>query len=317
MKCMKIGILPLAVVVGGAVVGSAADKVTVASTSDVAVTNVVPLLWVGVSTIPSSYFVNPSNVSPASIIIVDTDGSGKISGVVNLIKTWTTGGTRHQPVLTNAVSSWIGSVKGKVTASQMGYPTIQMTIQAQGYSAPATGVLVINSQQYSAVPSKVKIQFKSTAPAIPVVPNPGPSDFVVEGSNKINFNPGTTTDYCECNTFYEPAELYVEQNIAKEIGFRVIVYGHKVDVIAQDTTNRDIGGLSGAGGQGSVNSQGAFSVNLKGLNGNSHLQLKGQLAALAYLTPSDTVTTISAVTEKGKIQGQAVNGQGYFGRFNP
>lgn len=313
---MKISLLPFAILVGGAVVGSAADKVIVASTSDVAVTNVAPLLWVGVFTIPASPFVNPSNVSPESIIIVDTDGSGKISGVVNLIKTWTTGGTDHEPVVVNAVSSWIGSVKGKVTASQMGYPTIQMTIQAQGYSAPATGMLVINSQQYTAVPSKVKIQFKSTTPAIPVVPHPSRFDFIVEGTSKINFNPGTTTDSCGCNTFYEPAELYVEQNIVKEIGFRVIAYGHKLAVIAQDTTNSFIGSLYGASGQGNVNSQGAFSDNLKGLSGNSNLQLKGQLAALAYLTPSDTVTTISTVTENGKIQGQAVNGQGYFGRFN-
>jgi hypothetical protein len=313
---MKISLLSFAVLVGGVVIGSASDKVIVASTSDVAVTNVVPLLWVGVSTIPSSYFVNPDNVSPASIIIVDTDGSGKISGAVNLIKTWTTGGKDHTPVVVNAVSSWIGSVKGKVTASQMGYPIIQMTIQAQGYSAPATGVLVINSQQYNAVPSKVKIQFKSSRPAIPVVPNPGPYDFVVQGNNKINFDPGTGESSCGCNTFYEPAELYVEQNIVREIGFRLITYGHKLAVIAQDTSNSYIGSLYGASGTGNVNSQGAFSVNLKGLGGNSNLQLKGQLAALAYLTPSDTVTTISTVTEKGKIQGQTVYGQGFFKGFS-
>lgn len=315
MKSTKISILALAVLLGEAVVGHAADKVTVASTSDVAVTNAVPLLWVGVSTIPSSPFVNPSNVSPASIIVVNTDGSGKISGVVNLIKTWTTGGIGQEPMVTNAVSSWIGSVKGKVTASQMGYPTVQITIQAQGYSAPATGVLIINTQEYTAVPSKVKIEFKSTTPAIPVVPNPGPSDFVVTGSSKIHFDPGTSGSSCACNTFYEPAQLYVEQNIVREIGFRVIAYGHKLAVIAQDTTNSFIGSLEGASGQGSVNSQGAFSVNLKPLSGNSNLQLKGQLAALAYLTPSNTVTTISTVTEKGKIQGQAVNGQGFFNRF--
>jgi hypothetical protein len=163
----------------------------------------------------------------------------------------------------------------------------------------------------------VKIQFKSTQPAKPVVPNPGPGDFVAEGSSKINFNPGTTTDSCGCNTFYEPAQLHVEQNIVKEIGFRVVAYGNKLSVIAQNTANSNLGSLNGASGTGNVNSQGGFSLNLKGLTGNSNLQLKGQLAALAYLTSSGTVTTINTVTEKGKIQGQAVEGQGFFNRFNP
>jgi hypothetical protein len=317
MNGVKISLLSVAVLLGGTVAGPAAERVIVASTSDIAVTNVVPLLWVGVSTIPGSYFANPDNVSTNSIIFVNTDESGKISGVVNLIKTWTTGGTDHQPVVVNAVSSWMGSVKGKVTASQMGYPVIQMTIKAQGYSAPATGVLAVNSQQFSAVPSSVKIQFKSSTPAMPIVSNPSRFDFVVEGTSKINFNPGTTTDSCACNTFYEPAELFVEQNVVREIGLRVVNFGNKLGVIALDTTSSFIGSLFGASGQGSVNSQGAFSVNLKGLSGNSNLQLKGQLAALAYLTTSDTITTINTVTEKGKIQGQAVNGQGFFNRFSP
>ena len=310
---MKSSILALTVLTAGAVVSAAANQVFVANTSDIAVTNLAPLLWVGVTTLPSSPFVNPDNVSPASLIIVDTDGSGKISGVVNLIKNWTTGGTGTEPLVVNAVSSWIGTVKGKVTASQMGYPVIQMTIQAQGYSAPAATVVVINSQQASAVPSKVKIQFNSTTPAIPVVPKPSRFDFVVKGNSKINFNPSTGQS-CECNTFYEPAELFVEQNIVREIGFRVAAFGNKLGMIAQDTTNSFIGSLYGAAGQGNVNSQGAFSVNIKGLSGNSNLQLKGQLAA--YLTPSNSVRTISTVTEKGKIQGQAVNGRGYFKGFN-
>ena len=91
MKKIKVSILALSVLVGGAVFASAAEKLIVASTSDITVTNVAPLLWIDLTgdAIPQSPFINTTNVSPASIILVDNDSKGKIFGVVNIIQDFT------------------------------------------------------------------------------------------------------------------------------------------------------------------------------------------------------------------------------------
>ena len=49
MKKIKVSILALSVLVGGAVFASAAEKVIVASTDNITVTNVAPLIWVSVN----------------------------------------------------------------------------------------------------------------------------------------------------------------------------------------------------------------------------------------------------------------------------
>jgi hypothetical protein len=305
MKKMKVSILALSVLVGGAVFASAADKPIVAGTANVAVTNVAPLLWVEtMGQIPHSPFVNTTNLNPQSIVIVDTDGSGKISGLVNLIKDWKQdNGTNPATFL--AQSSWIGTVKGSVKASKMGQPTVQMTIQANGYTSPTTNLLLVNNQRAQAGNSSLNINFKSTTAAVPINTN-NLNLCRVAGSSKIQFKPGVTVIQSS-KSLTETATLDVYQNIEKELDMRVVSYGSKFGIIFQDLF-----------GTGSSNSKGAFNVNLKGGSGGSNLQLKGQLAAIAYISGGATniITTISTVEEKGKVQGQTVNGQGVFKQFN-
>lgn len=62
MKNTKISLSSFAVLVEGPIIGYASDKVVVASTADVAVTNAVPLLWVD----GGGAKVNPCRSSGAS-----------------------------------------------------------------------------------------------------------------------------------------------------------------------------------------------------------------------------------------------------------
>jgi len=305
MKKMKVSILALSVLVGGAVFASAADKVIVASTSDVAITNVAPLVWSDISELPSSPFTSNTVDTANSIVFVSTDSSGKIEGVVNLIKNWTTGGTNPTYV---AQSSLFGSVKGKVSASKMAQPTTQMTIKASGYSAPSTNLILINNQQASAHAATLSVNFSSKNPALPTVTNAAPSQYAIAGTSKIQFKPGLAIIGTPTKAWTETAVLPVYQNKVSTLDCRAVVYGTKLGVIEWNNI--------GAAGEGNLNKNGQFNVTLKS-GGSSSLQLKGQVAALSYRTENATnsITTISTVTEKGKMQGQAVEAQGYWARF--
>ena len=80
MKKIKVSILALSVLVGGAVFASAANKAIIVGTSNVEVTNVAPIVFSTVSELPASPFVNKTNLNSSSIVIVSTDEKGKISG---------------------------------------------------------------------------------------------------------------------------------------------------------------------------------------------------------------------------------------------
>jgi hypothetical protein len=304
MKKIKVSILALSVLVGGAVFASAANKAIVASTSDVTVTNVAPLVWADISDLPSSPFTS-NNLDNSSIIFVSTDSSGKIEGVVNFIKNWTTGGTNPTFV---AQSSLFGSVKGKISASKMAQPTTQMTIKASGYTAPSTNLIFINNQQVNAGASTLNVNFSSKNPALPTVTNAASYQYAIAGTSKIQFKSGIAAVSPSTKSFTETAVLPVYENKASTFDFRAVVYGTKLGLIEWNYLD--------AAGEGSLNKNGQFNVNMKGL-GSSSVQLKGQVAALSYISESatNTITTISTVTEKGKIQGQAVEGQGYWARF--
>ena len=309
MKKIKVSILALSVLVGGAVFASAADKLIVASTVDVVVTNVAPLVWVDVSAFPNSLFLNSTNMSEESTGFVTTDDKGKIIGFANAIKNWTK--VEGSNTVVYAQSSWIGSIKGSVKASKMGQPTIQMTFKGNGYSSPTTNTFVINSQNSSAGNASLNINFKSTSVPVRLFTNDfSPFSAKVVGTSKISFKPGITVIQSS-KTISESADLDVDLYSEKNIDARVVAYGTKFGVIA-DVGNQTLFGT----GSGNKNNQ--FNVNLKGADGGSSLSLKGQLASAAIITPGATnqVVTISTMEEKGKIQGQAVSGNGFFSRFN-
>ena len=307
MKKMKVSILALSVLVGGAVFASAATKYIVASTSDIVVTNVAPLVWSDVGDLPSSPFLT-NNWDSSSIVMVGTDSSGKIGGVVNLIRNWTTGGTNPTYL---GQSSLFGSVKGKISASKMALPTTQISLKASGYTAASTNVLFINKQYINAGNASLSVNFSSKNPALPTVTNAFPAawQYAIVGTSKVQFNSGIVSIFPSTKAWTEVAVLPVYLNKVQELDCRVGVYGNKLAVIEQ--------GSIGAAGEGNVNKNGQFTVSLKtGFSGES-LQLKGQVDAITYITEgaTNTVTTISATNEKGKMQGQAVTGQGYWGRI--
>jgi hypothetical protein len=303
MKKIKV-ILALSVLVGGAVLASAKSSSTlVASTADITVTNVAPLVWIEtMNAIPQSPFINTTNLSDASIIIVDNDSKGKIFGVVNVVQDFTQG--TNNSIF--AESSWIGNVSGSIKASKMGQPTVQMTIKANGYSSPTTNTLIVAKQSSSAGNASVNINFKSTSAAVPNSTNAffGYTAAKVAGTSKISFKPGITAVQ-EKKNVTETATLDVWLYNEKELGLRVVSFGSKFGVIMQDLF-----------GTGSVNSKNQFTVNLKNGGGDS-LQLKGQVAAAVIVNGDGTnnIVTISQMDEKGKVSGQAVEGKGFFSKF--
>lgn len=304
MKKIKVSLLALSVLVGGAVLASAAksDKSFVASTADITITNVAPITFIDVfNEIPESPFVNTTNLSPASIIIVDTDSKGKIYGVVNVIKEWTTTGTNASVY---AETSWVGDVKGSVKASKMGQPTVQMTIKANGYSSPTTNTFVINKSSSLAGNASLNLNFKSSGVPVLVNTNSPSGDAKLAGTSKISFKPGITAIQSS-KTVSEPAVLTVSLNSEKQLPLRIVSYGSKFGVILGDLF-----------GTGSVNSKNQFTVNMKNGGGDS-LQLKGTVASAIIINGGETnsVVTFSQVNEKGKISGQAVEGQGFFSSF--
>jgi len=298
----------LSVLVGGAVFASAADKPIIASTSDIEVTNVAPLVWTDVVEIPKSAFLNNSNVTyfPG---FVTTDAKGKIIGVANIIKNWTIPDGTNAPK-TVAQSSWVTDVKGTVKASKMGQPTIQMNLKGNGYSAPNTNLLVINGETAVAGASTLSLNFKSTAIPVPVRTN-GVVVYGVVGNYKGSAKTGITAiNNNKPIKIDEAAAMEVDRNSVQDLSMRVVRYGSKLNVIAG-------GGDGGLWGSGNVNSKNQFTVNLKDGGLGSSLQLKGQLAALVWVTEgaTNTVSSISTMSQKGKIDGQAVEGNGIFSRF--
>jgi hypothetical protein len=301
MKKIKVSILALSVLVGGAVFASAAEKAIVVSTANIVVTNIAPLVWVDVNDFPTSVFLNTTNLNEDSVGWVDTDSKGKIYGVFNLIKDWTK--VEGSNTVLYAQSSWIGTASGSVKASKMGQPTIQMTMKANGYTSPTTNTLIINKQNSSGGNASMNVNFKSTS--APVAVNTNDNTWKVVGTSKINFKPGITLVQTS-KTITEAADLKVRKYSEKELPMRIVSYGTKFGVLMQDLF-----------GTGSANSKGGFSVNLKEGSGGSTLNLKGQLAAATIINSSGTnqVITFSQVDEKGKIQGQAVEGKGIFSSF--
>ena len=87
---------------------------------------------------------------------------------------------------------------------------------------------------------------------------------------------------------------------------RLVNFGSRFGVIAGDMF-----------GTGSVNSNNRFTVNLKNGNGGSNIQLKGTVASFSFIGGGTTnqITVLSTVEEKGRVEGQAVAGNGVFKAF--
>lgn len=291
MKKIKVSILALSVLVGGAVFASAASSALLGSTSDVSLTNAVPLIWSDVFTLPTSVLLNPNQGVSFEAMTVATDEGGKIAGAGNIIK-------RYYDANTNvvAISSWYTTVKGNINASQMGVPTVKLTIKGQGYLAPGTNTtIIVPGQNSDAFPGKFNLNF--TANKTAAISNN--FAYHILGNLKGSITPATKGAKSE--KVDQAADLVVDRNAMDTLDMRVIVSGNKFAAILLNTD---------ATGQASVKN-GKYTLNLKPISGgSSKLQLKGDLVAVTS-SPFTNITTISTADVTGKIQGQAVKSTGF------
>jgi hypothetical protein len=298
MKKMKVSILALSVLVGGAVFASAANNsLTIANTADISLTNAVPLVWSDVYRIPTSVFLANTNSQFSGV--VDTDSGGKISGVGNLIKS-------YYDASGNLIgrSSFYTTVKGKISASKMAQPTVQMTLKGEGYTAPAVSnaLVIIDKQTASAFPGKLNLTFNAKN-TVAVSNN---FEYHILGTLKGTVQPGLAAVNSKTIKIDETAaDLVVNRNSMGTLDMRVLLYGTKFAAILWNTD---------ASGQGNINkNNGQYTLNLKSASGgSSSLKAKGTIVAVASPgSTNSTISTINTADITGKIDGQAVQSTGY------
>lgn len=312
MKQIKVSILALSVLVGGAVFASAASIAILGSTTEVVLTNApAPLIWYSVEDeLPTSALLNPERGVRFEATVVDTDDGGKVSGAGNIIKRYY-GNTADTNAVT-AISSWYTTVKGSIKASQMGVATIQMTLKGEGYLAPGTNTtVVVPGDNVDAFPGKFNLNFKADKKvALPISTNEsGRVTYAVVGNLKGTITPAVKGAKQE--KIDQTATLVVDRTAMATISMRVIVSGSKFAAIA---TNEEI---EGGTGTAKIDKNGKYTLNLKPVSGgSSKLTLKGQIAAVTQ-PPFTNITTISTADVTGKLQGQAVTGKAVFSKFVP
>jgi hypothetical protein len=321
MKKIKVSILALSVLVGGAVLASAAkSSVTVGATSLVEITNATPLVYLSVGTLPTGGIFDKTNTQFVAAA-VDTDGSGKISGVANL-QNFTF--ASNSP---SAIATFYVTAKGKVSASKMGQASIQISLKGSlGYSASDTNLTTVRSRNNSvANGGTLNLQFKTAKPAVLVAvsTNEGFVTYAALGtlSGTIKYaskSIGTTT------LKNVPASVIVGVEKITGYDMQVVSFGKKFAAIVANTLMdysvfSNTGGIDGATGTGNVNNNNQFNLTLKSpAGGNSSLKWKGSVA-LKDLNIGGTNTvpseTIGAANITGKIAGQAVEGVATWSRF--
>jgi hypothetical protein len=301
MKKIKVSILALSVLVGGAVFASAADTAILGSTTDVALTNApAPLIWYGVYDLPTSALLDPEKGVSFEASVVDTDDGGKIAGVGNIVKRYY-GNTADTNAVT-AISSWYTTVKGNINASTMATPTVKVTLKGDGYLAPGTNTtVVVPGNNVDAFPGKFSLTFTANkTKAVPVSTNGNLVTYAVLGNLKGTITPATKGAKQE--KIDQAAKLVVERNSMETVYMRVIVSGSKFAAILWNTD---------ATGTGKIDKNNKYSLTLKPVSGgSSNLKLTGQISAVTQ-TPFTNITTINTADIKGKIQGQAVQSTGY------
>lgn len=279
---------------------AAKDSSIIGATSDVALTNVVPLVWYGVYDAPTSGLL--TNLSVGNGAFIDTDSKGKISGVANIVKSYTgtTGTNTNSTVI--AISSWYTTIKGKISASKMAQANVSMSIKGDGYAAPDTNLfLLLPSQKADAFPGKLSVNF--TAKNATAISNN--FAYHILGNLKGSVTPAVKGAKAE--KIDQVADLVVNREAMDEIDLRVVVSGSKFAAIAFNNE------IYGATGTGKIGKGGTYTLNLKDPSGGgSSLQLKGTTAAIVEPgNTNNTVTTVNTADVKGKIQGQAVEGTAF------
>jgi hypothetical protein len=274
----------MSVLVGGAVLASAATATLIGVTTDVTLANAAaPLVWSDVYQLPtgSPLLTNGWDLTSSSIY---TDNSGKIWGVGNILKTYYDA-TGTNPI---AVSSWYMTVKGTITASTMDVPTVKMTITGSGYIAPGTNaVLVVPGSSASTFPGKLSLTFSS---------NTKPVDGIITGTLKGSITPASKN--AKTTQVNETAYLTVDHISISSVAERIIASGNQFNAIS-------FFGGTATTGTGTVNpNTGAYKLTLAPLaGGGSSITATGKVGALIS---AGGIVTVNTADITGKIEGQAV-----------
>jgi len=320
MKKLKISLLTMAVVAGGAIGASAATaKTTEGDTFQVNLSfpSNAPLSLISVSDIPQSASVDLTTNASTRFLAVDTDGSGKIEGAGLLeltygVTTVTTNADTNLPpditITPSGFSDYIIDVGGKISTKNNN-PNVQESIKGKGYSTTSSNLASIVNPGSAA--SSLSVTFTGNSAV-------ATSNSVIAGRLKGSIKPGKVPGVAggtgKSVKVDETATLPVDQITIDTIPIQVVAFGGKFDAVALIGGGEDSAGAPFRGSGSSSSSNNKFNASFKGLGSSargSSFKLTGSTAPVAIITDgTNTVTFVSAGELKGKILGQSVDVKG-------
>ncbi len=288
MKNTKVSLTVWSVLVGGMLAASAATTTYHAYTLTLNYTNVNARIW----------SVNEGPENPPDAIFprleygggsVDTDSSGKISGVGRFTVRYSASGTPS--------STFYGTVSGKL-AGKIGSPaTVTMTIKGEGYTVNGTGL---------ATPFKGNLKFTGQV-------GPSPVNLAVQrlvGTLSGSFS-GSTVMGAKGFKVPPGRVAYVPDPPESAPGFSYA--GISATVVQSSKGNMQLLGTS-LQGSGSTKDKTTYRATVKGVGSNKgvFVSLSGTMGLRTENVGSNAIPFLAPVTaemlDSSKWNGQAIQG---------
>ena len=321
MKKIKVSLLALAVLAGGAIGASAAASSSQGSTFevDIRMPSNAPISFVSVSDV--AYGAAALAISNANFVgVVDTDGSGKIQGsgftrllfAPYVIVISTNGGVTNVLRTGTGVGDYNTTVSGKISTKN-NLPNVQESVKGTGYSsARGTNVVAVDGSDGSyvfftdpsAASSSFNVNFTGNA-ALVIVTNGGVQSYNLAGNYKGSVKPGKNVNNGKSIQVNEAALLEVDRSLITDIDLQVVKFGSKFWANVIDENFNGSGNISGSG---------KATANFKGFgfqNGDS-FKLTGQQGNIIIIIggKTNTVAFLGSVDISGKFNGQTVSATG-------
>jgi hypothetical protein len=312
MKKIKVSLLALAVVAGGAIGASAASSKTTEGDSygiRLLFPSNAPLSFILVNAVAQG--AAALTISNATFEgVVTTDGSGKIDGAgFERIRygVLTTNG-----IVPAAISDYNVNVSGKISTKN-NLPSVQESLKGTGFSSTTNVVLngtngpiiIIKSPQSGS--SSFSVNFTANSAVI------SSNSILAGGTLKGTIKPGINAiNGGKTIQVNEGAILPVELFTLTEGDFQVVQFGNKFWANGVNFP------FSQFNGSGSSSSNGKFNYNAKGFGqaSGSSFKLSGTGGQLIIVIGgvTNTVVAISSADLSGKIAGQSVSVKGVTSR---
>jgi len=312
MKKIKVSLLALAVVAGGAIGASAASTSEgVTFQAAIRFASNAPLSFISVSDVAlGAVSLAISNANFAGV--VDTDASGKIEGsgftrllfapYIIVINT-------NAPASTNRLASGVGdyntTVTGKVSTKN-NLPNVQETVKGTGYSSSPTNAVLVTGNDGTYVffrnvnssSSSFNVNFTGNAAVIS-------SNATLVGNYKGTIKPGKTINNGKTIQVNEGALLDVDPNNLTQIDLQIVKFGNKFWANVLDANINGSGNISGSG---------KATANFKGFGreAGDSFKLTGQQGNVIIIVvgATNTVAFLNTVDLSGKLNGQTVSATG-------